>query len=223
VLRPPDELVLPSLSFLGVGVRRVTPEQHHVAFVYESADGTPRLSHLAFHRRFRGADVWDGLYFWSSAAGIDELNRKTLAAWLSALAQNPPVIDYGLSFAGCEFVQEQNGTYSFVAKVPGKGVTCATFIMLVFQTLGLPLFEHHTWPPRPEDAQWQQRILDALAPHMTAEELARVAEDVGCVRYRPIEVAAACSHDAWPMNFETAIQLAQQILAEVADLQLASH
>jgi hypothetical protein len=222
VLRPADELTLPTLSFLGVGLRRVTPEQHHVAFVYQAADGTPCLSHLAFHRRFRGADAWDGLYHWSTAVGIDELNRKTVAAWLSALAQNPPIIDYGLSFVGCEFVRDQNGTYSFTAKERGKGVTCATFIMLVLQTLGLPLIEQDTWPARPEDVQWQQRILDALQPHMAPEELALVAQDVGCARYRPIEIAAACSHDPWPVNYETAVQLAQEILAEVVDVRLAA-
>lgn len=221
-VRLANELSASELSFLGVGIRRVTQTQHHVVFVYEAPDGSLRLSHLEWHRRFRGDAPWDGQYYWCTAAGMDELNRKTIAAWLHALARKPQSMDYGLSFDDCEFIADGDGTYAFVAKTPGKGVTCATFVMLVLQTVGFPLLDAETWQTRPEDVQWQESIIQTLRQHsgMTEQEADLVAQDVGSARFRPIEVATAAQHDPWPVNFHTATALAADVMADVANLRL---
>lgn len=131
-------------------------------------------------------------------------------------------MDYGLSFAGCEFVADGDGTYSFVAKTPGKGVTCATFVMLVLQTVGFPLLDIETWQTRPEDIQWQECIMQTLRQHsgMTEQEADLVAQDIGSVRFRPIEVASAAQNEPWPVNFETATALAADVMTNIANLRL---
>ncbi len=224
MLRPAAELTTEELSYLGVGIRKSAPQQHHVAFIYEAPDSSLRLSHLEWHRRFRPYDLWNNQYYWSSADGMEALNRKTVAAWLFALSQNPQIIDYGLSFEGCEFTQDATGSWAFISQ-SGKGITCATFIMLVLETVGFPLLEKGTWPARAEDTSWQNSMLELLKQHtdMTAADLELVAKDVGCVRFRPIEVVAAADHGDWPVAYETAVELASVILAEIIDLQLQSE
>jgi hypothetical protein len=54
---------------------------------------------------------------------------------------------------------------------------------------------------------------------MSADELDLLSNDIGSVRFRPIEVAAACSLAEWPIGFEEASALAERILAAVAELR----
>ena len=223
MVRPGNELTAEGLSHLGIAILRADERQHHIALMYEASDGTICLSHLRWHQDFHGRDPLDARYYWNSVSGIHETNRKVVASWLESLAAAPQRIGYGFSFEGCEFIATPTGTISFVSKIPGKGLTCATFVILVFDRLGFQMLNLESWPQRVEDATWQAEIIGKLRLHstMSQEELALLAGDVGSVRFRPIEVAAASQLENWPVNFDDAAALADQILAEVAALRFA--
>ncbi len=221
MIRPGNEMTAEPLSHLGIAIRRTDERQHHIALIYEPSDGGTFLSHLRWHHDFRGRDVWDVRYYWNSVSGIHETNRKVVASWLESLSKAPQKIGYGFSSEGCEFIVTPAGATSFVSSVPGKGLTCATFVMLVFDTLGFQMLDRETWPQRADDVHWQTEIIAKLRQHsaMTEQDLALLAGDLASVRFRPIEVAAASQIEPWPVAFVDAAALADQILADVAALR----
>jgi hypothetical protein len=221
MVRPGNELTAEALSNLGIAIRLSGERQHHIALVYEASDSAVCLSHLLWHRHFHGRDQWDAQYYWNTVAGMHETNRKVVASWLESLAKWPQKIGYGFSSEGCEFITTATGMTSFVSKTPGKGLTCATFILLVFDRLGFQVLNSDSWPQRPDDAVWQAEIIAKLRLHstMSEEELGSLANDVGSVRFRPIEVAAATELENWPVDFSEAAALADEILAEIAALR----
>jgi hypothetical protein len=222
VLNAGADLTPVLLSELGLGLIRSGPRQHHVAFVYEGLDGAICLSHLASHRDFRGKDVWNTRYYWTSVRSIDALNRKVCSSWLTALANNSQeTIGFGIDDSGCRFVDDGSGEVSYVCIIPGKGLTCATFVMSVLERLGFPLLARETWLSRPEDAEWQRQILDALrsAGRMTPDEVELASKDIGCIRFKPIEVAGAGALPHRPVEFAGAVAEAEAILAAIAPLR----
>jgi hypothetical protein len=226
MLRPVGELNSASLSDLGVGIFRVTEHQHHVAFLYEASDGQIYVSHLRTHHFFRGRDPVEFNYWWSIVLGMEAVNRKVFASWLESLSLRPLKIGYGFSDQGCKFAQDANGDTIFVSTAPGKGLTCATFIIAALEFNAHPSWiVRETWPRRQEDDRDQAGIRDDLrqAGCMTEAELDLLSEDIGSVRFRPIEVTAACAHNPWPVDFATATVLANQILTNVAELRLAAR
>lgn len=92
----------------------------------------------------------------------------------------------------------------------GAGLTCATYVMAVFRDFaGLEVVAMGTWESRePHDSEWQQRILDELTQdgQVGQEHLEQLKKHLGCVRFRPAEVAfaAASSPAALPLSYEQA-------------------
>lgn len=124
--------------------------------------------------------------------------------------QNGRSLPYAFSAPNDCFDQE-TGRYLFGT---GRlGLTCATFVIAVFQATGLSMIDLQSWPPRDEDAAWQRQMLRRLADHGAApEHLASVQKEVGCARFRPEEVGGAAAADAWPATFEEARIQAETIL-----------
>jgi hypothetical protein len=176
-----------------------------------------RTSHLAWHHRFRD-ELWDNSYWWTNLIGLDALNRKVVAGWLHAFAKNAPVVGYGFSFSGCKIENDSMGQPRYRPGDPGKGLTCATYIVFVLDQLGFELLRQSEWPNRPEDRAWQKAIVDLLKSTgvMTLEELQTVEADVGCVRFKPIEVTAAATQPIIPVSFADAQAIASQIMGSCA-------
>ena len=89
------------------------------------------------------------------------------------------------------------------------GLTCATFVLLVFEHAGYPLVQVDTWPAREGDATWHTRIVETLEGtrqsrgEPSEEHIENVRGELGCARFRPGEVTAACPrcHDG-PSPFQ---------------------
>lgn len=94
--------------------------------------------------------------------------------------------------------------------------SCATFVLAIFQSLQLPLVDLRSWPTRPEDVPWQEKIVAYLRSSSnpaTQAHAERVAQDIGCARLRPEEVAAAASATSLPASFAHVQQAASVIIA----------
>jgi hypothetical protein len=152
--------------------------------------------------------------------GLDPLNRKVVSAWLHAFAQNAQMVGYGFSSAGCRVEADANGQPRYRPADPGRGLTCASYIVFVLDQLGFELLRTVEWPSRPEDTDWQNEILSVLTASgcMTPDELNTIASDIGSVRFRPIEVAAAATRTQIPVSFAEAQAIAAQIMATCSAL-----
>src|SRR5262249_25893456 len=139
--------------------------QRHVALIYSPPVGPPRQVGLNWH--FSLADErWDGTLLWNEAADLVSVNGAVVAAFLDDLRRSCPRVPYGFRTAGCRFSWDaQTHMVTFNARDPGTGLTCATFVKLVFDALSMPLVEITTWPwNRPEDEAWRERIIDRMTP-----------------------------------------------------------
>jgi hypothetical protein len=102
------------------------------------------------------------------------------------------------------------------------GLTCASFVLAVFEHAKLRLVKYSGWPaPNAEDARWQQSVLDALTqahsrnPHrVSREHIDYVSREVGAsVRYRPEQVAAAAAlRRHRPISYNDASRLGEDIV-----------
>jgi hypothetical protein len=195
--------------------------QNHCGIVYRFG-GRIKFCHLAWHHILENGDFpLDKRYYFANCGGADE-NHIVVAAKMELISRNVKSIPYAIDYVGCGFHEK---TFDFLPPPDGKGLTCATFIMLVFASLGFPLLDEDTWPDRADDAKWQQFIIAALED--TARQGAAdpahveaVKRDVGKVkRFRPEEVVAAATRDEWPGLYPDIALTARQI---IADLQQAS-
>jgi hypothetical protein len=87
------------------------------------------------------------------------------------------------------------------------GLTCATFIVLVFDHANIKLLEATTWDQarssdrRREDEAAQSRLVDYLRKSDAHQHAELVAGEVGCTRIRAEEVAAASGMTGHPITF----------------------
>lgn len=113
--------------------------------------------------------------------------------------QQTRLMSYSLSFNQAKF-RTDTGVLD-VSDPAVVGVSCSTFILAVFNTMGVTLIDEGTWPIRKEaDREWYgklSQIMKDSAPFLKDEI------EAGVRRIRPEEVMGACACDVVPAQFET--------------------
>jgi hypothetical protein len=211
------------VSHIGIAICEYQFEDHeygrHCGILYKLDDQAPRLLHLAWHRDLRD-DEPDPKYLWGDV-GLEASNRRFLAAWAGNQRINKQNIPYGLDSSGSCFDPD---TGEFIPPPIGKGLTCSTYITAAFRQLGIELLQQATWPNRPEDVAFGQRIVDGLIADrerdptsVRQEHIKGVRNDVGARRFRPVEVVGASTRTfaEWPIAFADARAAADQILQDL--------
>jgi hypothetical protein len=93
------------------------------------------------------------------------------------------------------------------------GLTCATFVLAIFDAARLPLVDYSSWPThRPGDAEWQQKVISMLRGRVSHAHISAMERDVGGARYRPEEIAGAATVSPLPSAFSIAEARANAIL-----------
>jgi hypothetical protein len=198
------------VDYVGVAIRRFSADQLHCALIYKLDEGELRLVHLRFHHDLERTTPAPP-FRWAQIS-LDTDNKQILAVLIDAIGHSATPIPYGLNPLGIVFDKD---TGELLPPPIGKGLTCATFIIAVFQTYGYTLVQEASWPSRQEDETWQRHILDALEAHATPEHVEAARADVGAKRFRPEEVVGATIHHAWPVAFDNAHELAKQVLEDL--------
>jgi len=74
----------------------------------------------------------------------------------------------------------------------GVGLTCSTFVLIVFLSAGVPLVDLTNWPARPTDAPRHSDLINFLTGQGgDPAYIARVQAELPCSRVAPEEVAGA--------------------------------
>jgi len=124
-------------------------------------------------------------------------------------------IPYAFSNPGQSFDDE---TGRFLIGPSRFGLTCASFVLAVFDAAGFPLAEYGSWPvDRTGDREWQEKIVDLLQSRAEPEHITHLRNEIGAVRYRPEEVAASTALAPPPVNFIQAEKLGTQILGRLKE------
>jgi len=186
------------------------PQQRHVGLIYRIDDSGPQFCHLAWHFILKDEPLPEE-YYWGPS-GLDEINKPFMAAYIALLKQNAKSIPYGISYTGIYF--DDQGQY--IVHPIGYGLTCATFILAVFERNGFNLLQTKYWPSRPEDSVWQEQILNDLQDRGASSEHVEAArKEIGAARYRPEEVAAGVISDEAPLSYPEAESIAKEIIEDL--------
>jgi hypothetical protein len=170
-------------------------------------------------------------------------------AWNRDLRSEPPSpeyrcwvrpeigVDRAMAIAAmCRRVWKQNGrdqiTYNFGSfkkyfnldgnriKGPANaGLTCASFVLAVFDAAKLPLIIDDEWPsPSREDMEVQNKYLENLKedPDVTQDDINAYQSEMGNVRFRPLEVGGAGTADRFPSGYGFCTMMATEIESFVA-------
>lgn len=177
----------------------------HVGLLYRPGSGEAhRLLHLAWHLDARD-DEPDGVSGWIEPRFRDDLGVVRTAAQLVASRLETEQIPYAFEKHDAHF--EASGTLLLGASA---GLTCSSFVLLVFQHARFPLVDERTWRDardsrrEEEDRAAQERIVGFLERQGHLEQADRVRAEIGCVRIRAEEVAAASGLEPQPAKYAVA-------------------
>lgn len=197
-----------------------SPVGAHVGISYRvDDDGARRHLHLAFHFRLQDDEAPDIDALWV-APRLDEfaLADVRASAHLIARRHKDGHIPYAFKKGAARF----SATTGALELNGSLGLTCATFLDLVFAHANVPLLDAATWeegrsPERRADDEAAQRLLVKYLRQTTgaAEHAELVEKEVPCTRIRAEEVAAASGMAGHPIPFVRAEPEGVRILAAV--------
>ncbi|WP_291997005.1 hypothetical protein [Candidatus Accumulibacter sp. ACC012] len=206
----PSEKPFPTDEMLGIAIGTPnSPNQRHIGFIYRlNEESDPRFCHLAWHHILCD-ELYEPPYLWGASA-LDQVNNTVMAAYVATLQQNSNVVNYGFSVDGLFF--RDDGQY--VVQPIGRGLTCATFILVVLRRNGFELLKTDDWGDRPGDAEWQNQIIEVL-DRCAPEHAEAMKQDIGASRFRPEEVAGGMISEGIPLSLSDAEKLAGEILQDI--------
>ena len=194
---------------IAVQVSDFAARQLHTATLYRFDDRL-MIGDLQNHLCSRRTDARasDSLFWIAPDLSQDE--QRILAAKVDAwLDENEGKIPYSVAHPGGVIFKDN----VWVGDEPGQGLTCATFIVELFNELGLPFIDIETWQVRTEDAEWAERIIAMLEHSMSPEHVVAQRNRIGqTVRVRPADIAAA----ALLVNQKTEIPLRFEVVAPLS-------
>jgi hypothetical protein len=218
VLNRPPAKPFEDVRELGALIKQIGPGQHHVGLLYKLGQEI-RFVHLAWHYRLLSQEPTPD-YFWVQS-GLDETNRRVIAPAVAQVGSEQQLpVPYSPHYEGIYF---ENGTLRYTQTAPGEGLTCATFIMAVFEALGFPLVNVREWPVRAEDASWFTYIVSRLENDATEEHIEAIRANPNGTRFRPEEVVGTVTEGELPVPFARAEALGQEILVEILQAAEASR
>jgi hypothetical protein len=184
------------------------------AGILHRAGGTLFVQDVLWHERFRSAPCPEPCpyHFVVPALELEELNDITAMCRLihnryhGAGPGRRPGIPYAFRRGTDTRFNREDGELTLG---DGLGLTCSTFILTVFESVRVTLVDFDGWPIRADDDRRHGELLDLMKrgvpghgiPPAEPEHVARVAEQLPCIRVRPEEVAAAAMFDDLPATF----------------------
>lgn len=202
------------VEWLGLVFSEDARMQRHVGFLYRvDEDADPKICELRFHNDLYNGPTRGGLY-WVNV-NLDQVSKISIASWLEASLADQTNMPYGFSWDG-EIFNSQTG--EIIPPPLGNGLTCATFVLAVFDCLSLPLVKVDSWQIREDDIQWQQSFLEIMEEKGVPEaHINELRDNVPATRIRPEEVvgAALLESECWPVTFEEAKEQAILILQDI--------
>lgn len=209
-------------KLVGIAVARTGRGTTHVGIAFQWRD-KQYLYHQAFHVDTKLEDFDAGTASYGGATVVVALplrkdRQKAIAGFLDSLGKTNPQYPYSLKYDPKARIDRALGR---LVLSDGKGVSCVTFVLAVFQTFQVRLVDATTWPTdRPEDLAAQQWLIDMIAKHPCAsdEHKQAVRDEKSCTRVRPEEAGGSGYYKIWPVVFAQADPASQDVLSKIAAL-----
>lgn len=165
--------------------------------------------HLAFHHRFVCSEIINSKsYIWETP-NIHPLKLKMVAAKCLSIieiqSKNTNLLPYAFGYQGKRHFDKE-GIYSNQTQGDEYGMSCATFILTVFNSVGVDLLDWKKWIDRDEDREIFRKLLlllrrgvkDNLVSELHYEN---VKNEINVPKIRPEEVFSSVYCTNLPMQF----------------------
>lgn len=170
-----------------------------------------RFIHFAWHHDLRDQPASED-YFSSPCHAFDDdpFSTELLVAHAINVRTYKQLIAYGFGYESAMF--DQKGRLVGLEDA-GSGLTCATFVLAFFSSLGFEICIQSTWGARPDDREWQKNAMRHMAqtPTATCQHVMGMRKYVGSSRFRPDEVAVSAASSNIALDFSTARTLADEL------------
>ncbi len=190
-------------------------DQRHIGVMHRDQNSGSQTLHLAWHCILQNdAELPDDMVVWI-ALNVPLARQKSVAAFCRRVwkKNGQDTICYAFSDPMGSF---DPVTGEYLIDPSRFGLTCASFVLAVFDAAGLPIAEYETWPvDRQGDREWQESIINKLSGHATQEHIDHLRREIGAVRYRPEEVAACATLAPPAATFEQTEDLGLQIVDKI--------
>lgn len=163
------------------------PLQLHAAMLY-FLDGTLMIGDLQWHMRIRRDVARENKEIYWVAPDLTHDEQRMLAFKLDSwLEHNSRGIPYSVAHPGGVIFRDN----VWVGSDPAQGLTCATFVVELFNELGIPFIASDSWQAREGDNDWALRILSLIDEMPQINKDAQMALIGNKVRIRPSDTFAA--------------------------------
>ncbi|MCU0654746.1 MAG: hypothetical protein MUF64_05485 [Polyangiaceae bacterium] len=184
----------------------------HTGILFEHSDGSMMLLHLASHQTLR-MNQPTRKNGWVRARIPKERLEQVAALCERIWHKHGTNIPYGFRYVATRF--SRAGEFKKGLGTGETGLTCATFVLAVFASVGLDLLRLEEWEKRPEDGARFEEILNTFKEGgVPAPALAIMKQQIDAVRYRPLEVAGGSMFTP-PASFQDASGRATEIEQEL--------
>lgn len=175
--------------------------QPHIAFLY-AFNNEVKILHLKTHKWLANETPPDSYYWIDLGPDFSEIDKIILSAHIKKVADINGLasISYGFDVEGRGF---NRITGEFFTAHPSIGLTCSTFIIEVFNSLGFSLIDPSSWPGNVKgDVTWKKRMIKIFLTNprfnMGDEWVKQQNKNLGLRRHLPQETAAATQHTPLP-------------------------
>ena len=199
-----------------VAVGEPAANQRHICIGHRDGASRVQFLHLAWHFRLRNeATRPDYLKVWT-APGVPAKRQRILAAFCRRVWRKNEKNGIPYAFSNPEGTLDP-ATGDFLIGPTRFGLTCASFVLAAFHAAGLQLAKYESWPAdRKGDREWQQSIIAQLENGQAeVEHMNHLRTEIGAVRFRPEEVAAATAIAPPPASFEHVESLGQRMVERI--------
>lgn len=187
----------------------------HTGVLYRESESESAVLHLAWEDRleikWEGHNgPWDRLW---AAPRVEPERLMAIAGRCRQIRKRVQKrggkMRYAMRFSQSTF----SHTGELLLGEGAKGLTCSTFVLAVFNSMGIKLVDEATWPVRKEA---DQAYIDSVRRFATPANLALLQSEVdsGVKRIQPAEVIGACAYPP-SASFEQAQEGAQRALAKL--------
>lgn len=214
----PRDKPFSEIDWLAIFVSEPRKEQRHLGVLYRH-EGTPGgvvLLHLAWHHDLR-AHAPSPECLWVQP-DIEPEARRALSQLCVVLAEKYSKKRRSIAYA----LRYEDGHFDAggaLVTERGRGLTCATFVLALFASYGVSLLRTEEWMSERDeerlatDTAWQTHVVSELrkglaskrdiveGAELAAHIVAVEADELGCARFRPEEVAAAGTSPELPASF----------------------
>ena len=151
-----------------------------------------KIIHLATHKDVRVDDEWGHFLIWVKPK-MPAMLQESLIPFFEVIESKINAgayhIPYGFKY---ENFSSFDGNGDLVLGTGSKGLSCSTYVITLFHSIGIDLVDIGNWPSRPEDLPWYYEIIQLFANNgMKSEFLNNLIKEIGAPRFRPEETAVS--------------------------------